>query len=194
WDAAGRLLCPDDPSTHNQAMMELGALTCTPTQPDCPACPLRSACRALADNSVGRYPRKRPRRPPAPLFAVAGLVTDERGRILMARRPADVLLGGLWELPGGEIDPDATRPQGVRQWLDQRVGVRVQIGPRLASVEHVFTHRHLTLEVYGTTAHQGELAPCWYTEARWVARQELKALPLSRLTEKVLAAVGHAHG
>jgi len=193
WAAADQLLCDRDPSSHNQAMMELGALICTPRQPACGECPFRGVCRAFAGEAVHDYPKKRPRKRPAPVFAVAGLVTDARGRILMARRPTDALLGGLWELPGGEISPDATRPHGVRRWLDERVGVSTRIGARLASVEHVFTHRHLTLEVYGVTSHEGDLTPAWYTDARWVAPDQLSSLPLSRLTEKVLAAVGHAH-
>ena len=194
WAAADQLLCPQDPSSHNQAMMELGALVCSPSQPGCSDCPLSIACRAHAADTAQRYPKKRPRKRPTAVFAVAGLATDAEGRILMGRRPADVLLGGLWELPGGEISPDTTRPIGVRKWLDERVGLQAVVGHRLASVEHVFTHRRLTLEVYGVTASPGDLQPCWYTEARWVASDELHHLPLSRLTEKVLSAVGHAPG
>jgi A/G-specific adenine glycosylase len=191
WSAAERLLCPDDPSSHNQAMMELGALVCAPSQPNCPTCPLATDCLAHAAGTPHDYPKKRARRPPKPVFAVAGFATDDAGRVLMARRPADALLGGLWELPGGEIAPDGTRPRTVRQWLDERVGVDVEVGSRLASVEHVFTHRRLTLEVYGVTTGPVAPTPTWYTAARWVSPEELPALPLSRLTEKVLTAVGH---
>ena len=93
WSAAERLVCHDDPGSHNQAMMELGALVCTPAQPGCSGCPLRASCRAHAAAAETTYPRKRPRKRPQPLFAVAGLVVDAAGRILMARRPTDVLLG-----------------------------------------------------------------------------------------------------
>jgi A/G-specific adenine glycosylase len=191
WSAADALLCPDAPSDHNQAMMELGALVCSPKQPKCIDCPLCGACRAFATDSVTAYPKKRPRRPPTKVFAVAAMATDESGRILMGRRPADGLLGGLWELPGGEIAADDTRPAGVRRWLAERTGLRSEVGPRLASVQHVFTHRRLTLEVYRVTASDDELRAHWYTETRWVDRATLVQLPLSRLTQKVLSAVGH---
>ena len=192
WQAADQLLCTEDPATHNQAMMELGALICSPNQPDCVLCPLSVTCRAHALGKAEAYPKKRPKKKARTMFAVAGLVKDAEGRILMGRRPADVLLGGLWELPGGEISAEDTRPAGVRKWLQTRVGLSAEVGARLASIQHVFTHRRLTLDVYGVTPQSLEsLTPQWYTEARWVDPDELSQLPLSRLTEKVLSAVGH---
>ncbi|MDP6946479.1 MAG: A/G-specific adenine glycosylase, partial [Myxococcota bacterium] len=191
WAAAETLLDPIDPSSHNQALMELGALVCSPTKPACPTCPLSDHCAAGRSGEAESYPRKRPRKRPSPALAVAGLVVDDAGRVLMARRPSDVLLGGLWELPGGEITADATHRPSVRQWLDERVGVTATVGRHLASVEHVFTHRHLTLDVYRVESHEGEPTPQWYTDARWISPSELDDLPLSRLAEKVLAAVGH---
>ncbi len=112
--------------------------------------------------------------------------------MLLARRPPEVLLGGLWELPGGEIESRSSRKQELVRWLGERAQVRATIGPHLASVEHTFTHRQLTLEVYAAASSGStgrELA--WYTDARWVDPGELDELPLSRLTTKVLAAVGY---
>ncbi|MGB0590072.1 MAG: A/G-specific adenine glycosylase [Myxococcota bacterium] len=194
WDAADALLCPEAPSDHNQAMMELGALICSPKQPKCTDCPVYESCAAFATDSATDYPKKRPRRKPTKVFAVAAMTTDAAGRILMGRRPDDGLLGGLWELPGGEIAPDDTRPAGVRRWLAERTGLQGDVGPRLASVQHIFTHRRLTLEVYRVATHTAELKAQWYTETRWVDREGLASLPLSRLTQKVLDAVGHDVG
>ena len=191
WSAADALLCPTAPSDHNQAMMELGALVCSPKQPKCHECPLCDSCRAFNAGTPTAYPKKRPRRQPTKVFAVAAMTTDDRGRILMGRRPDEGLLGGLWELPGGEIEPDDTRPAGVRRWLKERTGLQGEVGPRLASVQHVFTHRRLTLEVYRVTAKTDDLRAHWYTETRWVDRDALDEIPLSRLTQKVLTAVGH---
>ena len=194
WKAADALVCPDAPGRHNQGMMELGALVCSPSQPDCPICPLHVACQAHATCTTQDYPKKKPRKKAKAAFAVAGFVTDDEGRILMARRPTDVLLGGLWELPGGEITPEETRPAIVRKWLDERVGVKTEVGARLAQIDHVFTHRRLTLEVYSATTRHVSCTPSWYTEVRWVAPGHLSDLPLSRLTQKVLTAVGHEQG
>lgn len=191
WRLADDLLCAQDPSAHNQAMMELGALVCTPKDPRCETCPLSRFCAAYASDSALSYPKKRPKKAPKKVFAVAGLALDQGGRVLMARRPESGLLGGLWELPGGEIEPDDTRPARLRRWFDERTGLKAKVGERLACVEHIFTHRRLTLEVYRIASTQGVTRAHWYSEARWVDASSISTLPLSRLTQKVLEAIGH---
>ena len=193
WSAAAALVDPADPSSHNQAMMELGALVCSPRTPGCGACPVRSCCVAAAADEPERFPLKKPRRKPAIALAVAGLVRDVEGRVLLARRPDDVLLGGLWELPGGEIAPAASRKRELARWLAERAGLAADVGPHLASIEHVFTHRHLTVEVFAASrvAAEPRVAIAWYTDSRWLSPAELASVPLSRLTRKVLDAVGY---
>ena len=191
WALADTLLCTQEPSAHNQAMMELGALICSPKAPLCDRCPVEPDCKAHALGTMTAYPRKRPKKSAKPVFGVAGLAIDPKGRTLMARRPDDVLLGGLWELPWGEIAADSTRPAELRKHFKERSGLNVTVGARLASVQHIFTHRRLTLEVYRVSSYEGTPNAQWYTEVRWVDQESLASLPLSRLTEKVLNAVGH---
>lgn len=188
---ADALLDPADPSSHNQAMMELGALVCSPRNPDCPACPIRYACAAFASGPPERYPRKSPRTPPKPVRAACGVVTDVAGRLLMAKRPPEVLLGGLWELPGGELDLAASPERALQVHLHDRLGLDAEIGPKLATVEHVFSHRRLTLEIYAVPAARGTLAPRWYDDCAYLDRAARALAPRSRLADKVLEAVGH---
>ena len=191
WALAEALLDRADPSTHNQAMMELGALVCAPKAPACPSCPLAPACAARREGRPLDFPKKAHRTEVKPVRAVAALVTRADGAVLLARRPADVLLGDLWELPGGELgDGRADRRAALARALAERLGLTATVGGHLATVEHVFTHRRLTLDVYGATvADLDALAPSWYGAAGWVAPATAgEHLPLSRLTEKVLAA------
>ena len=87
------------PGNFNQAMMELGALVCTPTSPDCGVCPLRSGCAARRKGVQTDYPIKvatgagRTRRP------TQVIIPDEKGRILLVQNREGGLLKGLWELP-----------------------------------------------------------------------------------------------
>ncbi|MGM0574787.1 MAG: A/G-specific adenine glycosylase [Myxococcota bacterium] len=194
WETAEALVDTDDPSSHNQAMMEIGALVCTPKQPACPECPLRAFCRAAAEGTPERFPVKKGRRRPREALAVSGLVRDAQGRVLLARRPPDVLLGGLWELPGGDLPLRAAREEGLRDHLGERLGLDARVGRHLASVEHVFTHRRLTLEIYHVDRHAGRPEPSWYTDWRWLEGGALRSVPLSRLTEKVLDALGYTDG
>ena len=191
---ATALVDPADPSTHNQALIELGALVCTPRQPLCHACPLRTACAARTEGDPHRYPIRRPRRAPKPVTGVCGLVTGDGGEALLVRRPEGVLLGGLWELPGGELPARTPRAEGLRQLLAERLGVSIRVGARLASVEHVFTHRRLTLEAYRVHDAAAPFGLTFYTAWRWIASDEPCPVPLSRLTEKVLTALGHPDG
>lgn len=196
WALAEALLDRAAPSDHNQAMMELGALVCAPRAPDCAACPLSLRCVARAQSRQLDYPIKRGRVRVTDAIAVCGALPAPGGAepsLLLARRPADALLGGLWELPGGDLDhPRAPRREALAAHLRDRLGLDVQVGGHLATVRHVFSHRRLTLEVYRVEAPAGGAAtprPRWYTDARWIDPRPPVAVPLSRLTQKVLAAL-----
>jgi A/G-specific adenine glycosylase len=99
---AQRLLPPEQAGVFNEALMELGATVCTPRAPDCDRCPLRDLCRAHAAGEQASLPVKRPRKR-TPHYDVAAAVTvGQDGRVLVAQRNADDMLGGLWEFPGGK--------------------------------------------------------------------------------------------
>ncbi|MEI7567487.1 MAG: A/G-specific adenine glycosylase, partial [Opitutaceae bacterium] len=97
-DAVGR---SGDPSAFNQALMELGALVCRPRDPLCTTCPLRANCRALATGRTADLPVRRPAAR-VPHYHVAVGIVEHEGRVLIARRAEDQMLGGLWEFPGGK--------------------------------------------------------------------------------------------
>ena len=100
--AASALLDPRRPGDWNQAMMDLGATVCVPRAPRCEACPLERWCAArAAGTQVDRPARVERRAPRAVTFALAVLHAD--GRVLLERRPAGGLLGGMWAFPEREI-------------------------------------------------------------------------------------------
>ncbi len=193
WSTAEELVDPVDPSAHNQAMMELGALVCSPRSPKCDVCPLRSDCRAFAQEEPERFPLKAARKRPTRVRAVAGLLVDPARGLLLARRPEDGLLGGLWEVPGGDWPERVSAAAALRQLWTERIGVSVKVGEVLGEVEHIFTHRKLRLVVHEITEVRGEPQARGYPEVRWVSSETVTRLPLSRLTQKVLAAVGWRH-
>lgn len=193
WAEATALVPKEDPSTHNQALMELGALVCTPTNPKCELCPWHAWCAARAAGAMEAYPKKRPKRAPLAVRAVSGLVTRGAGdgAVLLARRPAGGLLGGLWEVPGIELGDADEAPEGALEGAFRaRLGMAVEAGAHLATVTHQFTHRTLTLELFRAHRLKREVpALAWYTDWRWVARERAdEDVPLSTLAKKVLAA------
>ena len=204
WSTAADLLDPSDPSSHNQAMMELGALVCHPRTPECPRCPVSKHCRAFETDTVLSYPRKKPRKKPTAITAYCALLIKPNGHILVAKRPPTGLLAGLWELPSVESpapNPVAKTPSAHTMETDEmthalarRTGLQVTWGEHLATVDHVFTHRRLKLHIWSTRGHQGTLCDAVYPEMRWLAPESLDSVPLSRLTQKVFEAIGIAYG
>ncbi|MCA9538869.1 MAG: A/G-specific adenine glycosylase, partial [Myxococcales bacterium] len=105
WARAAELADGKRPGDTNQALMELGALICTPKRPKCLLCPLQAACQARAAGDAESLPARPPRKARPRLQLVAGLARDAEGRIWFGRRPEEGLLGGLWSLPSVLADP-----------------------------------------------------------------------------------------
>jgi A/G-specific adenine glycosylase len=150
---AETLVDPARPGDFNQAMMELGATICTPRQPTCADCPLETFCLAVARGTVGeRPPRRESRTVPEREMGVAvcvrevgaGDATGGGFQLLLRRRPAEGLLGGMWEFPG-EVLRDGEGPQdGALRCLGELgLGRDGQPEP-LTPVPHAFSHLKVT--------------------------------------------------
>lgn len=137
----------------NEALMELGALVCTPSQPQCPTCPLHQQCYAasLPDPTVLPTRGESKTRPDVHAVAVVLRLDD---RLLMFQRPPDGLLGGLWELPGRVVDPLEPLAEAVPRIATLKLGLAADAlqtcGPSV-EVEHIFTHLRLMLRVVPVT-------------------------------------------
>jgi len=153
-----------DPSAFNQAMMELGALVCTPRRPACAACPLARDCRARKAGAQEAFPAAKPRKALPERASVALLLRDAEGRLLLARRDGKRLLKGFWELPAPEALPFAV--EGLH---------------RLGEHRQAFSHFQSRVEVCAARVLSAE-AP---EGMRWCA--DPAALPLSTATRKILA-------
>ena len=140
-DAAAALVSPERPGDLNQALMELGATVCVPRDPSCGACPVASACAARSAGTVEERPAPRRRAAvPTRRFGV-GVVVDARCRALLARRPPDGLLGGLWEFPSDELVRGEAPSQGARRAVaDHGVKVDPEDARPVAAVRHAFSH------------------------------------------------------
>ena len=97
------------PGDFNQAMMELGALVCTPKSPDCAKCPLASACASRRDGTQDDYPVKAKKKELPVRKVTAVIVRDAKGRVLLVQNREGGLLKGLWELPTVEVAADVTQ-------------------------------------------------------------------------------------
>ena len=185
WAEAEALMAalPADraPGELNQGLMELGATVCTPTSPTCLTCPVSGHCVAKRDGRQAALPvlprRKRPDELPA--IAEVALWLERRGKVLVARRVATGLYGGLWELPQGT---DAAAAAAA-------VGLTLAGAPEVRGHHRqVLSHRRLELTLAAAAARGTARARAdRYDAVRWVEVTAIDALGLSSATAALLA-------
>jgi A/G-specific adenine glycosylase len=177
--AVSRRLDRERPGDFNQALMELGALVCTPTSPACDRCPVAGDCEAAARGLTGELPARRAPRPSTDVSARVGLAT-RGGTVLAARVPAGEPNAGQVELPGAGI-LQSTEVRELAGVLRTRFSVRASVGDVLASVRHAITHHRITLHAHAIVVRDpGRLAwfpideaTPWTTASRKVFRAAL---------------------
>ena len=188
WALATALVDGPHPGELNQALMELGALVCTPRRPDCPACPLRTECLALARGRPEAYPAPRPSPRTESVRVAVGWIT--RGDAVLLERPQHGdPLRGAWDLPAVVIESDADPGAAVSTHLARRHGVRVAAVSSDLSLRHTILHRRLALEVASGRARS---AGRGCEHVRWWTAEEIAEGPVSGATHKVLRAIGKA--
>lgn len=126
---------------YNQALMDLGATICLPKNPLCLLCPLNVLCKARALGIQEQRPQMKPKPlVPHKLKGAAVIVRD--GMTLLRQRPAEGLLGGLWEFPAAELDADS--PEALAAAIEAEYRLKVSPLARLTEVRHAYTHFKLT--------------------------------------------------
>ena len=169
----------------NEAVMELGETICRPRTPECPRCPVRSGCRAYAEtDDPGAIPIAR-RRPPRPHVRAALVVLHDRsGRWLVQRRAPDALLGGLWEFPGGKIEPGESPESAARRELFEETGIRADALRPVGIVRHGYSH--FTVEFHVFEGPRPAAAVGRAPNRRWATPRAFRRLPIPKATEKVV--------
>ena len=138
WQVATERMPASDVEAYTQGMMDLGATVCTRSRPACMLCPVSTDCVALITHRVGVLPTPRPKRA-LPQRSVTMLLLTRHESVLVERRPPSGIWGGLWSLP--EL-PDAI---DAERYCAKRFDARIAVGHPLPTIEHGFTHYHLTI-------------------------------------------------
>lgn len=139
WEIADRYTPHERVADYTQAIMDLGATLCTRTRPACTVCPLAEDCAACLAGTQAKYPAPRPRRARAHKRIAVLVVQDTDGRVLLERRPASGIWGGLYSLP------EIAESDAADAWCRLHLGTPVASEQGLAVVEHAFTHFDLDL-------------------------------------------------
>jgi A/G-specific adenine glycosylase len=173
WQQARHILPDRRLGDFNSAMMELGALICTPRTPKCLFCPVKSHCRAFAAGLVEQIPPPR-KRPPRPLHRRKVFAIHREGRFLIEQRPSKGRWAGMWQF--------ITRP-----WDDSRphqLGIKIDKPQLIGEVEHELTHRQYHFQVVSCQA--GETRTKLPAGRVWVSLADISRYPLSRPHLKIV--------
>ncbi|MDE1902367.1 MAG: A/G-specific adenine glycosylase [Alphaproteobacteria bacterium] len=171
------LVPADRPGDFAQALMDLGATVCTPKQPRCSACPWQACCRAHARGIAETLPRRvakpvKPRR-----HGVAFWAVNEAGAVLLRRRPANGLLGGMMEVPSTDWR--------ITPWDDREATKAAPLKARWrrlpGTVAHGFTHFDLELVIFAAMTKAAAAR-----NGIWVAPARFKDQALPSVMKKVI--------
>jgi A/G-specific adenine glycosylase len=184
-------------SQLNQALMELGALICTPKQPKCSICPARKYCEALRTGRINELPNLGKRVVSTPRRFVA-FVVENRGRYLVRQRPAGVVNAHLWEFPNVEVGGDGfvqtgglkargtrrVRARGLQEMANEELGFNPGPLRPLCTIKHTITRYRITLEAYCGEMKRGagKSAP----GGRSLALADLKKLAFTSAHRRIL--------
>lgn len=142
WELAEEVVDDARPGDFNQAMMELGALVCTPREPKCGRCPVADHCRAHRAGRAHELPIASPRKPRQAVTHTILALRKRDGRYLFERRPERGLWSNMWQLVTSEA---AVADMGA--WVRERYGVRVAKPQAAGGFVHVTTHRDISFVV-----------------------------------------------
>ena len=178
WQAAEDILPHRDVGAFNQAVMELGALVCTPTAPRCSECPLTTRCIARQLGQQESIPARRT--PPEIQHVREVAVVLRRGvEVLLVQRPQRGLWAGLWEFPHGPLREGESHEFAASRLLHEWTGLHGKLGAELATVRHGVTRYRIALTCFEAEYVGGAFQSDFYVEGRWLPLADLSAYPVS---------------
>ena len=191
WAAAEAVLPAKRVGDFNQAVMELGALVCTPTTPDCPRCPLAGVCEANRLGLQGVIPP--PKKPKESVFVnEVGVVIRDGEKVLLCQRPADAgRWQNMWEVPHAAVGTDEPPGAAAARVAKELTGLEVAPGPELMTIKHGVTRYAITLTCVEAAVRGGAFASAFYAAGRWLTPAELADYPVSSPQRKLMTTLAH---
>ncbi len=184
WQFAESILPRRGCGVLNQALMELGALICTPRSPACDNCPLRTRCYAAEHTMQETIPGKLTKLKYEDRTEFAFVVTNrEKSKYLVREIPSGRRWAGLWDFPRSSEQKFAAADDAAN-WLAIAEGVDLQAGTKQLTLKHAVTRFRITLHVYQARLVGGKSnAPHdWY----FASSDELRSLPMSTTGRKIV--------
>jgi A/G-specific adenine glycosylase len=180
WQLSESLIPKGFASSFNQALMDLGAMVCTPKDPQCLRCPLDRLCKGKASGEPERYPSRVIRKEIPHIEAVSAVII-KGGKVFLNQRPPKGLLGGLWEFPNWKIEEKRRLKSRLRlrNHIKKEMGMDVEVKESFGTFKQAFTHFKLTLTAYHCEAIKTN------KKGKWVPIRNLHLFPMSRIHRRI---------
>ena len=185
WELAETLVHTTRPGDFNEAMMELGAMVCTPQNPICPKCPLKKYCQAEKTGRQHELPVKQ-KKAPLPHYTIVVGIVYKGDKILIDKRKQNALLGGLWEFPGGKKRKSESFKSAVAREVIEETGIEIEVGKRLCIVKHTYSHFKITLHAYLCEYKSGTAKPLSCDAVKWIAPKNLTKFAFPTANVKII--------
>jgi A/G-specific adenine glycosylase len=181
WELADQYLPKGHAGDYNQALMDLGATICVPKNPRCLICPVMILCKARQNGTQNQRPMMKPKKEIPRYIHAAGVIV-EKGRVLLAQRPSNGLLGGMWEFPNGRVNSDPAKELSNVLKTGYKIRLRRTRGKEtLGVVQHAYTHFKVTVYVF-----QCELISIFKeTNLKWVSLNKLQDYPMGKIDRQI---------
>lgn len=198
WSIAEPMVPKSSPGDYNQALMELGAMVCTPKLPKCFVCPVREHCRGVQETNPETLPIKLAKKKPTDVTHIV-IAAQRNGKYLFEQRPSEGLWSNMWQLPTWEESLVSRRLQGgassvgksadntrvalqatanreLCDWFKKRFGLSICNSTQAADFTHQTTHRTIRFVVLHTTIKSGRLKA---NTGVWRKPEQTDDLPMS---------------
>lgn len=125
---------------------------------------------------------------PHKIIGVA-VIWNEKAQILIDRRRQGGLMGGLWEFPGGKVEPGESVEECIKREISEELGIEIEVGQHLMTIDHTYTHLRVTLAVHNCEYLAGVPQPIECEEIRWVSLNELEEFTFPEANTEIIAAL-----
>lgn len=185
WEWASEILPKGKARYFNQALMELGALQCTPKSPDCPKCPLNQVCRAYQQDVVEQLPDRGPKKELKYIEVSIGIIRKD-GKIFIQKRPEKGLMAGLWEFPGGKVEKGETQRGALEREIKEELGISLKNIKLKQKIKHAYTSFKVNLHCFEADYAAGDLKLGSAVEGKWIEPSELSHYPFPAANVKII--------
>jgi A/G-specific adenine glycosylase len=188
WQTAKKVLPRRRVGEFNQALMELGALVCTPTAPKCSACPVARHCSARKHNLQHEIP-VRSSRPAVIRRQEVAVVPWKAGRVFLLRRPAHGRWASLWEFPHGEQKKGEDAALAAKRVLNELTGLVAAATEHVVTLHHTIMRYRITLDCFEAARCSGQFRSPSYVEGQWVRPTQLSRYAVSSPQRRLARAI-----